>query len=136
MGIKFEVSDLIPATPEEIYNAWLSSEGHSRMTGSPARTSTVVGGVFEAWDGYIQGKNIELEPATRIVQMWRTAEFDDSDEDSLLEVLLESQETGTKVTIRHSNLPDHGIQYRQGWIDAYFIPMKDFFERSPKGGAA
>ncbi|NIS79253.1 MAG: hypothetical protein GTO14_03320 [Anaerolineales bacterium] len=127
MAIEFEVSEIIPAIPEKIYNAWLSSEGHSEMTGSPARTSNVVGEAFEAWDGYIQGKNIELKHAARIVQTWRTSEFSDTDEDSRLEVLLESHEKGTRVTIRHSNLPEHGMQYRQGWIDAYFNPMKEYF---------
>ena len=98
------------------------------MTGSLARTSAVVGEAFEAWDGYIQGKNLELEPSTRILQLWRTSEFEDSDKDSLLEILFESEANGTMVTIRHSGLPDHGMQYQQGWIDAYFNPMKEYFK--------
>lgn len=98
------------------------------MTGSLARTSAVVGEAFEAWDGYIQGKNLELEPSTRILQLWRTSEFEDSDKDSLLEILFESEVNGTMVTIRHSGLPDHGMQYQQGWIDAYFNPMKEYFK--------
>jgi activator of HSP90 ATPase len=128
MKIEFEVSDLIPATPEAIYGAWLSSDGHSTMTGSPATVSDVIGQSFEAWDGYIQGTNLELESPNRILQNWRTVEFEDSDPDSLLEILLERIGEGTRITIRHSNLPDHGMQYQQGWIDAYFNPMKAYFE--------
>ena len=127
MSVSFEVSELIPATPDDIYNAWLSSERHSKMTGGAAKVSNSVGGEFEAWDGYIQGKNLELNPPSRIVQDWRTTEFEDSDEESLLEIELASSGEGTLVTIRHSNLPDHGMQYRQGWIDAYFVPMKAYF---------
>ena len=127
MSVEFDVSELIPATPEDIYDAWLSTDRHSSMTGSPAKVSNSVGGGFAAWDGYIQGKNLELIPTSRIVQEWRTTEFEDSDEDSLLEIVLESQEEGTLVTIRHSKLPDHGMQYKQGWIDAYFVPMKAYF---------
>ena len=97
------------------------------MTGSPAKASNKVGDDFEAWDGYIQGKNLELESPMRILQQWRTTEFEDSEENSLLEILLEPEGKGTEVTIRHSNLPDHGMQYQQGWIDAYFIPMKEYF---------
>ena len=48
--------------------------------------------------------------------------------DSLLEVLLEAVDGGTRVTLRHSNLPTDGDQYLQGWIDYYFTPMKAFFE--------
>ena len=127
MGIEFEVSAQIPATQETIYEAWLDSSGHSKMTGSPADVSSIVGESFEAWDGYITGKNLKLEFPRRIVQRWRTIEFDDSDEDSFLEILFEAEGEGTRVTIIHTNLPDHGMQYRQGWNDAYLNPMKVYF---------
>lgn len=127
MRIEFEVSDIIPAAPQAVYAAWLDSDQHSKMTGSPARVSSRVGDTFEAWDGYIEGTNLELEPNSRILQRWRTSEFADSDEDSLLEVTFELEGSGTRVTVRHSELPQHGMQYRQGWVDAYFAPMQRYF---------
>ena len=127
MSIEFEISDVIPASPEEIYEAWLNSEAHSRMTGGQAKISRNVGDTFEAWDGYIQGKNLELEFPRRILQQWRTTEFADTEKDSQLEILFDPADDGTRVTIRHTVLPEHGIQYQQGWIDAYFIPMKKYF---------
>jgi activator of HSP90 ATPase len=132
MKVEFEVSDVIPATPDQVYTAWLDSNKHSEMTGSPARISSIVGGEFQAWDGYIQGKNLELEPSSRILQLWRTIEFEDSDKDSLLEVRFESVEYGTTIKIRHSQLPNHGMQYQQGWRDSYFTPMKAYFESKSK----
>ena len=128
MSVKFEVFDVVPASLEQVYAAWLDSEEHSAMTGSPARVSAKVGGKFDAWNGYIRGKNLELEPSSRILQLWRTSEFEDSDEDSKLEVLFESAEYGTTVRIRHTQLPEHGMQYQQGWKDSYFTPMKAYFE--------
>jgi uncharacterized protein YndB with AHSA1/START domain len=127
MGLEFEVSDVIPAAPEAVYAAWLDSRQHTLMTGSSATVSAEAGGEFEAWDGYIQGKNLELEPPRRILQLWRTSEFEESDEDSLLEIRLEPEGEGTRITIRHTRLPDHGMQYRQGWRDSYFSPMKSHF---------
>ena len=132
VSMEFEVSGVIQAPTEDVYAAWLDSDEHSSMTGSPARVSAEVGGEFEAWDGYIQGKNLELEPSSRILQLWRTTEFEDSDEDSMLEVLFEPTEEGTRVTIRHANLPEHGMQYQQGWRDSYFAPMNDYFEALTK----
>ncbi len=129
MSIEFKVSSLIPATPEEIYHAWLDSTEHSNMTGSPSNVSDVVGESFEAGEGYIRGVNLELEPPSRILQSWRTTEFEETDEDSLLEILLEAQENGTLITIRHTRLPENGMQYRQGWIDYYFTPMKEYFRQ-------
>jgi uncharacterized protein YndB with AHSA1/START domain len=127
LSIEFEVSDVIPATPEAIYQAWLDSEEHSKMTGAPARVSPDPGEPFEAWDGYIQGKNLELEYPRRILQAWRTTEFDENEPDSRLEIILEPASGGTRITIRHSNLPEHGMQYQEGWKDAYFEPMKAYF---------
>ena len=130
MSVEFDVSDVIPAAPETVYSAWLNSEEHARMTGDSARVSAVVGEPFEAWGGYIQGKNLELEPGKRILQAWRTSEFDDSDADSTLEIVFTPEGSGTRVTIHHSALPPHGMQYQQGWIDSYFTPMKEYFGES------
>lgn len=127
MSLEFTISESFPVSPEVIYKAWIKSDEHSKMTGSPASVTDVIGGEFTAWDGYIHGKNIELNPPDRIVQLWRTTEFEDSDPDSLLEIIFEIEGDGTRVTIHHSDLPEHGMQYKQGWIDAYFTPMKQYF---------
>ncbi len=127
MSIEFEISDLIPATPSVVYNAWLNSNEHSKMTGAQAKVSANIEESFEAWDGYIQGKNLELDSPKRILQSWRTSEFAESENDSLLEILFEAEQDETRIVIRHSKLPEHGMQYQQGWMDSYFIPMKAYF---------
>lgn len=124
----FTVSSVIPASPMEIYDAWLNGKRHAQMTGSETATaSTKVGGKFTAWDGYINGRNVSLVPGKKIVQAWRTSEFADSDEDSQIEVTLEKSARGTRVTLRHSNVPDSHQGYRSGWGDHYFEPMKAYF---------
>jgi uncharacterized protein YndB with AHSA1/START domain len=125
---KFEMSEIFSKPPQEVYDAWLDSKTHSKMTGGKAKVSDKVGDSFEAWDGYISGKNLELVPGKRILQSWRTVEFADDEEDSLLELLFEPAKAGTKLVLKHSKLPSHGGQYEQGWIDSYFEPMKDYFE--------
>lgn len=118
---------ILSATPEAIFTTWLSSEGHSAMTGSNAEISDKVGAEFTAWDGYISGTNILLEPFWHIIQSWRTTEFPDNDPDSHLEILLQETEGGTEITLIHTQLPEHGEQYRQGWINFYFDPMETYF---------
>jgi uncharacterized protein YndB with AHSA1/START domain len=127
MSGKFRVSELFPASPDTLFNAWLDSKQHTDMTGGKAEISNQVEDEFTAWDGYISGKNIELQPHMRILQTWRTTEFKESDEDSLLEITFIPEGKKTRVIIRHWNLPDHGMQYQQGWVDAYFTPMLDYF---------
>jgi activator of HSP90 ATPase len=124
----FTVSAVIPANASDIYNAWLSSEGHAAMTGNPAKVDGKVGGEFTAWDGYIFGSTLALEPDQRILQRWRTSEFPDDAPDSRLEISFEEVGEGTKITLIHSDMPaDQVDSYRQGWEDFYFKPMKAYF---------
>lgn len=130
MGLakSFTVSDIIPASREAIYNAWLDGKKHAKMTGTASATgSTKVGGSFTAHDGYISGKNKELVPYSKIVQSWRSTEFKDGEEDSIIEVTFEDKDGGTLVTLTHSNLPPDGGHYESGWKEYYFKPMKEYF---------
>ncbi len=131
MPYEFTLSDVIPATPQQIYDAWLDSEGHANLTGGAgADISASEGAKYTAWDGYITGRNVLLEPYTRIVQSWRTAEFQASDPDSQIEVVLEAVPGGTKLTLHHTNVPNGQTGYELGgWQDNYFAPMKAFFAR-------
>lgn len=127
--LEFKITTIIPTSPEEVYTAWLDSAQHAAMTGGAADVNDTIGERFSAWDGYIEGTNLELEPGKRIVQSWRTAEFAEDEEDSRLEITLEADAGGTKLTLRHSQLPAHGGQYEQGWEDNYFQPMKAYFSK-------
>ena len=126
--MEFEITVLLQAAPEEIYNAWLSSEGHSAMTGGSSAVSADVGAEFRAWDGYIRGRNLELEYGRRIVQSWRTTEFSSDEADSRIEISLEPAGDQTKLILRHTGLPPHGMKYKQGWMEAYFDPMLEYFK--------
>ena len=122
------MSAIIPATPGDVYKAWMSSKGHAAMTESPATVSARKGGKFTAWDGYISGKTLEIKPGKRIVQAWRSTDFAEDAPDSRLEVILEATKGGTKVTLKHSAIPPgQTAGYRQGWKDFYFEPMKRYF---------
>ncbi|KAA3644859.1 MAG: hypothetical protein DWQ07_15770 [Chloroflexi bacterium] len=130
MAEAIEVSAEIPASPESIYEAWLDGKLHAAMTGAGASAEPGVGGKYTAWDGYIWGVNLELEPGKYFVQSWHTTEFPEGSEDSRLEVQLVAVEERTKVTLMHTNIPDgQGAMYKQGWHDHYFEPMKDYFSK-------
>jgi uncharacterized protein YndB with AHSA1/START domain len=129
----FEMSTTVPASPQRVYAAWLDSEQHGSMTGGgPAEVDPVVGGRFSAWDGYISGQTLELEPPRRMLQAWRTTEFPDGSADSLLEVLIEPAPGGARLTLRHSKIPaGQSESYRKGWQDYYFKPMREYFGAKP-----
>jgi hypothetical protein len=98
------------------------------MTGAPATASSQVGGEFTAHGDYISGINLELVDGERVLQTWRTIQFEDSDRDSLIEVTFEVSSTGTLVTLRHWNIPpDQAEGYESGWPNFDFASMQDFF---------
>jgi uncharacterized protein YndB with AHSA1/START domain len=132
MSESFEISTVLPAPPARVYAAWLSSDEHAAMTGasdgSGAEIDPRVGGAHSAWDGYITGTTLELEPNRRIVQAWRTVEFPADSPDSRLEIVLDAVDGGTRLTLKHSAIPDgQGVSYESGWVENYFEPMREYF---------
>lgn len=125
--MQFTLKTTIKATAKEIYSTWLSSEGHTNMTGGKANVSDKIGGSFTAWDGYISGKNISLESNYKIIQSWRSSQFEASEEDSIIEVTLNETNGETEVTLIHSKVPESGEHYKKGWDEHYFQPMKLYF---------
>ena len=133
MPYKFTISDIIPAEPRAVYDAWLDSKAHSKMTGDKARVSARVGEAFMAGDGYITGVNLELIPGKRIVQSWRSSEFATDDADSKITLTLRPIEGGTKLTLLHTRVPDGQSNYKEGWREWYFEPMKAYFAKAKRG---
>ncbi len=127
MPESIEVSAVLPGQPAQWYRAWIDSREHGAITGAEAAIESRVGGRFSAWGGYIKGRTVVLEPFGRIVQAWRTTDFPEGSPDSVLEVLLEEVPEGTRITLKHSEIPDgRSSEYRQGWIDYYIQPMREY----------
>ena len=125
---EFTLTITLPANAEEIFDAWLSSEGHANITGSPAQVDGSVGGKFSAWDGYIWGTTLEMERPRKILQAWRTSEFPEDAPDSMVEIIFEKTKGGTKLSLRHWQMPEGQEEsYKQGWEDFYFKPMQEYF---------
>ena len=126
MKESFVLEETFAIEAASLYKAWLDSSLHSQMTGGDAHCSTVEGESHSAWDGYITGKNVELIQNKKIVQTWRTTEFDENDEDSVLTIEFIKVPEGTKLILTHTKIPPGQTQYKQGWINHYFSPMKAF----------
>ena len=48
----------------------------------------------------------------------------------VIEITLEAVGDLTKLTLLHTELPPHGMQYEQGWVENYFEPMIEYFSGS------
>ncbi|MCJ7468510.1 MAG: SRPBCC domain-containing protein [Maribacter sp.] len=128
--MQFTIKTRINARPEKILKTWLSSEGHTNMTGGAALVSDKIGANFSAWDGYIEGRNLELEPNRRILQSWRTSDFNVDEKDSRIEILLKEVDGQTELTLIHTHVPESGEHYKKGWENHYFKPMRAYFSQS------
>ena len=130
IAYEFTLTCHLPATPVEVYDAWLDSRRHSQMTGGAAKMSRRVDAAVSAWDGYITGKNLELTPGVRIKQSWRTSEFPDDHPDSTIVVSLAPLKSGCELTLKHTGVPDGQTSYElEGWKSQYFLPMADYFAK-------
>jgi activator of HSP90 ATPase len=118
----------IPASPDEVYDAFVDAKKHSAFTGSKATFDSKVGGEFTAWDGYIWGKNLELQKAKKIVQEWSTTDWPDHFPPSKLELTFKKTKTGTEISMIHSNVPaEQADEIAEGWDEFYWKPLKEYF---------
>ena len=119
---------VVPATPEEVFRAFVDPRVHATVTGAAATGSARVGGRFTAWDGYISGVNRVVERPRRLVQAWKTTEWPDGAEPSQVEFVFTAVKGGARVRMVHSRVPaEQAASYRQGWIDYYWEPLKAYF---------
>lgn len=118
------------ASPNEVYEAFVDHRKHSDFTGSEATGKAEVGADFTAWNGYISGKNLELEKGKRIVQEWSTTEWPSGYLPSILEIILKEVDGKTELTMVHSRIPSsQKEELKQGWTDYYWEPLKRYFKK-------
>jgi uncharacterized protein YndB with AHSA1/START domain len=114
---------------EKLYKAWLDPVHHAAMSyGGEAEFDPRVGGVYTTGDGYITGKFLEIVPGQRLVQTWRTTDFEAGQADSRLELTFADTDDGCTLRLLHTDLPDDQIEnYQSGWLEYYIEPMKLYF---------
>lgn len=118
----------LPGSPDDVYEALMTTRGHRAFTGAAARISGKVGGKFSVWDGYIHGENVELVPGKLIVQRWRPTEADWPEAYySTVRFELSKVPKGTRVVFTHSGvLAQHAGHLAAGWKDHYWNLLKEF----------
>src|SRR5258708_3558595 len=130
----FELEMVVAAEPQRVFSAWVDAKEHAAFTGGgEALVEPWSGGRFISWDGYIHGILLGVDPAKRIVQTWRTSEFPPESRDSRLTVEFEAARGGTRVRIRHSDLPPSQVKrYEKGWMEHYLKPLAKYFAKGGK----
>jgi uncharacterized protein YndB with AHSA1/START domain len=126
---------LFSASPEQVYKAIMDSAIHSKFTGAAALIGEHKGDVYSAYDGYVTGVILDLEPYRRIMKTW-IAHEEGWPEDHVSEVMFEFNpvDAGTEMNFVHTGIPE--VKYdniKQGWIDYYWEPMEEMFKKVKNG---
>jgi uncharacterized protein YndB with AHSA1/START domain len=116
---------LIPAPPEELYQALTLPATIQLWTGEAAIMPLESGSEFSLWEGSIVGKNLEFVTGKKIVQQWY---FGDQPEASLVTIVLHPHKQGTSVELVHTNIPDADYEdIVQGWNESYWGSLQEFY---------
>jgi activator of HSP90 ATPase len=123
------VQHVFLAAPRERVFAMLTDPvEHGRLTSSTCSGDVTEGQAFTAGDGYITGEYELIEADKKVVASWSTTEWPRGHAASKIEFVLEEAPNGTELVLTHSGLPpSQAEQYRQGWVDNYWTPMRAAF---------
>jgi len=118
----------IPATPAEVYDAFMDPRKHGAFTGGKATCDPKVGGKISAWDGYITGKNLKLVKGKHIVQEWITSDWAEGYPPSILDLTFTKKGSGTELKMVHSDVPaSMAASFADGWKEHYWNLLQNYF---------
>ncbi len=119
---------IIPASPAEVYEAFIDPRIHSAITGAKATCVPKVGGKITAWGDYITGKNLVLVKGKRIVQEWSTSDWIEGYPPSTLDLTFVKKGKGTELRMIHSDVPEAmAAEFSDGWKEHYWSHLKEYF---------
>jgi uncharacterized protein YndB with AHSA1/START domain len=121
---------VINAPPKKVYAALIDEKKHARFSGAPATISRKVGGAFTCYGGYLRGINVELVPAKRIVQAWRSKTWP-AGTYSVVSFAFSRKAGGkTKLVLTHVGVPASDFKgVSKGWPTFYWKPIKAYLEK-------
>ena len=116
------------ASPHEVYEALMDSKKHSGLTGSKCVVSREIRGKISCYDGYIEGRNLELVPDTKIVQEWRASEWPQGHY-SRATFEFKKTSSGTMLRFTQTGVPEEFFDdIFSGWHEHYWEKMKEMLE--------
>jgi uncharacterized protein YndB with AHSA1/START domain len=120
----------LPATPPELYAMYLDSAAHAAFTGGGQATiSPAAGADWSAFDGRIGGRVLALVPPRRIVQTWRSFEWEESELDSILVLTFTRAGAGGCVDLVQVGVPDRLYDTLvSGWPVRYWQPWTAYLQ--------
>jgi uncharacterized protein YndB with AHSA1/START domain len=123
-------SVILPAPPARLYAMYLDATTHAAFTGGGAvHIAPTVGTEWSAFDGRIHGRILALTPDRRVVQSWRSFEWQDDELDAVLILTFWPEAGGTQLELVHANVPERLYDTLvAGWPQRYWTPWRAYLE--------
>jgi len=118
----------LKASRKRVYEALTEADQFRKVTGgAAAEISHEVGGAFTLFDGHISGRHIELVPSARIVQAWRSNEWENG-KYSIARFELKDEGVGTRIVFDHTGFPKgEAAHLVTGWKENYWNALTRYF---------
>jgi activator of HSP90 ATPase len=113
---------------QAVYEALLDAKKFTAFSGRAAEINGEVGGAFSLFGGHIVGRNVELVPNQRIVQVWRVVTWPEGVY-SIARFDFKSEGSGSQLLFTHIGFPeglrDHLVE---GWDANYWTLLKKYLQ--------
>jgi len=135
-GITIHQEIYFNVTPQQVYQALLSSEQFSAFTkksfdmftATSAKIDAKEGGFFSVFDGHIIGRILELTPDQRIVEAWRVVDWP-AGVYSIARFELKGRGSGTQLIFDHIGFPEGLKEHLTiGWQQHYWDALSKYFQ--------
>ena len=123
----FTLTHTFRASPKAVFDALTNSKALSEWSGE-GLVSKKVGGSFNMFDGWVEGKVLAYKPGKELAYTWKTTEWPKEWAASEVRYIFTKTKIGTKVTLTHFNLPNtkEAREHKAGWIEHVFEPLEKF----------
>lgn len=116
-------------TPHDVFELLMDAKQHAALTGGEAVISRHIGGKFVTFDGWANGRMLEITPDQKIVQTWRAADWPIGVE-SVCTFVCIPVGGATRLIFTQTGVPNtFASSIDQGWDQYYWQPMVEYFGR-------
>ncbi|CAL8071897.1 unnamed protein product [Calicophoron daubneyi] len=121
------LSDEFFCTPDDLYKVLTTKELVQAFTRGEAIVDSVVDGQYCVFGGNVTGRFRTLEPGKTIQMQWRKREWPEGHH-SILTILLESFEGGTRLNLTQTGVPAYDLENTtSGWRSNFFSALKQTY---------
>jgi uncharacterized protein YndB with AHSA1/START domain len=118
----------VKAPIDKVWHALTDAALIDKWNAGPAKFDAKEGGKFSLWGGDIHGTNTKLVPNELLEQDWYG--HDSPDQCYKVSFALSSNDGITTIHLVHSDVSDNEAEdFRNGWKDYYFDPIKQLLEQ-------